>query len=121
MTHKNRIGEALALRGMRQMELSEKTGIDKSSINGWKQQRWQPKSEALHKMAKVLDVSELWLAGYDVPMERPLSQKKMDQQAAAILKIKSDDRYMNIVNRLCDLNDDQLSLVENLIAQLTKG
>ena len=63
---KNRIAEALTLRGMKQVELVEKSGIPKSSINNWISQRWQPKQEALYKMAKALDVSEMWLAGYDV-------------------------------------------------------
>lgn len=117
---KNRIDEALSIRGMTQIELSERTGIHKSQINAWKRQRWQPKQSALNKMAKVLDVSELWLAGCDVPMERPVSQKKMDQLAESILKIKNNDRYTNIVNNIVKLNESQLILVENLLSQLSK-
>lgn len=120
MSPKNRLNEALAIRGMKQIELAEKTGIDKSSINGWKSQRWQPKSEPLHKMAKVLCVSELWLAGYDVPMERPVAQQKRDQLNDSILQIKSNDKYMFIVNNLVNLDESQLSLVESLITQLIK-
>ena len=62
---------------MKQVELCEKTGIAKGTLNNWLAQRWQPKQEPIMKMAQVLDVSEMWLAGYDVPMER---QKNTDEQ-----------------------------------------
>lgn len=68
----NRIAEALDLRGMKQIELCELTGISKSSLNAYVKQNWQPKQNAIAKMSSVLDVSEMWLAGYDVPMERDL-------------------------------------------------
>lgn len=116
----NRIKEALSLRGMKQVELAEKSGLNQQKINPWINQRWQPKQDSLYKMAKVLDVSELWLAGYDVAMERPKEQKKMDQLAESILRLKADKRYIELVNKIVKLDDDQLSLVENLINQLVK-
>lgn len=117
---RNRIREALSLRGLKQIELAERTGISQQKINPWINQRWQPKQDSLYKMAKVLDVSELWLAGYDVPMERPIGQKKMDQLAESILKIKSNKRYTDIVTKIVMLDDDQLNIVENLLNQFTK-
>lgn len=117
---KNRIDEALSLRGMKKIELSEKTGIHKATISNWINQKYQPKQKSLILMAKILDVSEIWLAGYDVPMERPIEQKKMDQLADSILKIRSDKRYSNLVDNLLKLDDTQLDLVENLINQLLK-
>ena len=65
----NRIKEALKIRNMKQVELSERTDINKGALNNWISQRWQPKKDALMKMSKVLNVSEAWLAGFDVPME----------------------------------------------------
>lgn len=117
---KNRIDEALSLRNMKKIELSEKTGIHKATISNWINQKYQPKQKSLILMAKALDVSEIWLAGYDVPMERPVEQKKMDQLAESILKIKSDKRYGDLVDNLLKLDDTQLDLVENLINQLLK-
>ena len=117
---RNRIREALSLRSMKQIELAERTGISQQKLNPWINQRWQPKQDSLYKMAIVLDVSELWLAGYDVPMERPVAQKKMDQLAESILKVKSNKRYSDLVNKIVRLDEDQLNLVENLIDQLIK-
>lgn len=117
---RNRIREALNLRGMKQIELAERTGISQQKLNPWINQRWQPKQDSLYKMAKVLDVSELWLAGYNVAMERPVGQKKMDQLAESILKVKSNERYRDVVVKITKLDEDQLSIVENLLNQFIK-
>lgn len=118
---KNRLAEALWIRGMKQVELSEKTGIDKSSIASWKAQRWQPKQTALSKLAEALDVSEMWLAGFNVPMERPPKQKEMDELAATILQIKKDPQLRRVVSTISKLSGSQLDLVENLIKEMVKG
>lgn len=117
---RNRIREALSLRNMKQVELCEKTGIKKSSINNWLAQRWQPKQDALMKMAKVLDVSEMWLAGYDVPMERPIEQKRSDELAQLIHSIRSDDDLKNMFISICSLSSDQRDNIKSMITELSK-
>lgn len=118
---KNRLSEALSLRAMRQVDLAERTGLTQSQINSWKRNRWQPKQEALYKMAKVLDVSELWLAGYDVPMERPVEQKKMDELAEIIHKLRNNNKYVDIMNYIIKLDDTQLETVELMLEGLSKN
>lgn len=118
---KNRLSEALSLRSMRQVDLAERTGLTQSQINSWKRNRWQPKQEALYKMAKVLDVSELWLAGYDVPMERPVQQKKMDDLAEIIHKLRNNNKYVDIMNYIIKLDDTQLETVELMLEGLSKN
>lgn len=61
---------ALKKSNMKQVELSRLTGIDKGSISNYLYGRYEPKSDAINKMATVLNVSEMWLWGYDVPMDR---------------------------------------------------
>lgn len=117
---KNRIEEALNIRRMKQVELSEKTGISKGALNNWVKQRWQPRQTPLMKMAQVLDVSEMWLAGYDVPMERPIRQKKMDTLSEIIQLLKNNERYLDLASKIRSLNDDQIILIENMVNQLIK-
>jgi repressor LexA len=66
----DRIGKALSIRGMRQIDLSEKTGIPKSAISQYCSGSFKPKQQRLFLIAKALDVDEAWLMGLDVPMER---------------------------------------------------
>lgn len=65
-----RIVEGLRCKGMTQKELSKRTGIPKSSICNYIRGDFEPKQKRIHAIAKELDVSEAWLMGYDVPMER---------------------------------------------------
>lgn len=67
---KDRIRKALELRGMKQSELVEKTGIDKGQMSSYLSGRYKPKQTNLNLMAKALSVDEAWLMGYDVPMQR---------------------------------------------------
>lgn len=116
----NRIREALRIRNMKQVELCEKAKIKKSSLNNWLRQRWQPKQEPLMKMAKVLDVSEMWLAGYDVPMERPVAQIKNDELTQLIFEIKEDEDLKNLFSSICSLSDDQRSTIKSMVNELSK-
>jgi transcriptional regulator with XRE-family HTH domain len=117
---RNRIREALQIRNMKQVELAEKTGIAKGTINNWLNNRYQPKQKALMKMAKVLEVSELWLAGYNVPMERPTEQKKSDELAQLIHSIRKDEELKNLVVSICTLNDEQRKTIKSIVTELSK-
>jgi transcriptional regulator with XRE-family HTH domain len=116
----NRIREALQLRSMKQVELCEKAGVNKSALNNWLRQRWQPKQDALMKMAKALDVSEMWLAGYDVSMERPLAQIKNDELTQLIFEIKEHEDLKDLFTSICSLTDDQRQTISSMVSELSK-
>ena len=116
----NRIAEALSIRGWKQVDLVERTGISKSSINGWVKQNWQPKQKALMKMAQVLDVSEMWLAGYDVPMERPKIQKKNDELVQLINEMRKNEDLQHLFSSICSLNGGQRKTIETMVNELSK-
>ena len=109
---------ALNIKNIKQIDLAERTGLAPAQINAWKKNKWQPKQRALHLMAKVLDVNELWLAGLDVPMERPVKQKELDQMADIIRELRKNDRFKAVVENIFKLNDEQFTLIESMINQL---
>ncbi|MBE5881223.1 MAG: helix-turn-helix transcriptional regulator [Lachnospiraceae bacterium] len=116
----NRIAEALAMKGWKQVDLVERTGIKKSSINGWVKQNWQPKQKALMDMARVLGVSEMWLAGYDVPMERPQAQIKNDELVKLIMELKDNEELRNLCMSISHLTDDQRKTIGSMVTELSK-
>lgn len=69
-TFKNRFNTIIRLRNIKPIELSEKTGIPKSAISQYMSGLYEPKQKNIYKLCKILDVSEPWLMGLDVPMER---------------------------------------------------
>lgn len=81
-----RMKEALDLRGMKQADLVEKTGIGKSSISTYLSGDYEPKQRNIYKIAKALNVNEAWLMGYDVPMERQSDVDRFKAYADAFNK-----------------------------------
>ncbi|WP_314395210.1 helix-turn-helix domain-containing protein [Leptotrichia shahii] len=65
-----RIKKAMNLRGLTQSDIVEKTNIKKSALSQYISGKITPRQNAIDELSKVLNVSEPWLMGYDVPMER---------------------------------------------------
>lgn len=65
-----RIRQAMELRGIKAVDLVQATGLGKSAISQYISGKYEPKQVAIHKIAKALNVSEAWLMGYDVPIQR---------------------------------------------------
>jgi transcriptional regulator with XRE-family HTH domain len=65
-----RIELALSLRNMKQADLCKKADVPKSSLSLYLSGAYEPKQDRIYRMAIALNVSEAWLMGYDVPMER---------------------------------------------------
>lgn len=72
-----RITEALQVRNMSQAELSEATGISKSSISMYISNKYEPKRRNLEKMAAALRVNSAWLSGEDAPMDEQDADTRM--------------------------------------------
>ena len=66
----SRLRAGLDFKGMTQSELSKHSGVSKSSISRYLSGAWEAKQDAVYLLAQALDVSEAWLMGYDVPMDR---------------------------------------------------
>lgn len=66
---KDRLNEAMRLRGLTGSELAEKSGLNKSSVSRYLNGENVPRSLAIGKMAKALDVSPAWLLGYDLTID----------------------------------------------------
>lgn len=69
-TASERIKEGMLLRGLKQVDLVEKTGISKGALSSYISGRYVPKQNNTFLIAKALDVNEAWLMGADVPMKR---------------------------------------------------
>lgn len=69
-TCSDRIKKALNIRGMKPIDLVEKSGVKKSALSQYMSGKIIPRQNSLHMLATALEVDEGWLMGYDVPMER---------------------------------------------------
>ena len=67
-----RLQKAMNIRNLKASELSEKANIPKSAISQYLSGLYEAKQKSIFKLANVLNVSEAWLMGLDVPMEKEL-------------------------------------------------
>ena len=61
-----RLREAMAEKGMIAQELSDKSGVKKASISQYINGSHKPSNQSSGAMGIILDVSPLWLMGFDV-------------------------------------------------------
>lgn len=69
-----RIKLALSLKDLSQSELCRMTEISKSTMSQYLSGKYEPSQLKTEIIARALNVSEAWLMGYDVPMERTISK-----------------------------------------------
>ena len=65
-----RLKYAMEVRGFRQVDLEEATGISHSKLSMYMSGKHEPRSEGLYKISRALDVNEPWLLGFNLPMDR---------------------------------------------------
>ena len=112
----DRLREAMRDTGKTQADLVRETGIGKSNISRYITGRFDPKSDAVYKLAVALNVSEMWLWGCDVPKERPIETKKEQPTGFDGLSDKKKafiDKVMQMSDAELDRLDQILALVEN--------
>ncbi|WP_314067501.1 helix-turn-helix domain-containing protein [uncultured Vagococcus sp.] len=136
----NRLKQAMDVRNMKASELSEKTGIGKSSISQWLSGKYEAKQDKIYLLATALDVDEAWLMGLDVSMEKQLSLSYMYDQLPTNKKekvtaytkqqffeylhdfedSKSDEPLNNYIKLFNSLNDDGKELALDNLKSLQK-
>lgn len=65
-----RLQELMTIKNINQADLCQRTGIPKSSMSMYLSGERSPRQNRLSQIAENLNISEAWLMGYDVPMER---------------------------------------------------
>ena len=67
---KERLKQCLEIRGITQSQLAIRANIDKGQLSSYISGKYKPQQNNIDALAKALNVSEAWLMGFDVPMER---------------------------------------------------
>ena len=111
------------MRGMKQAELADKTGIDKGQISSYLSGKYKPKQENLSLLAAALDVSEYWLMGFDMPMEREGSGEAVEQRhrfeayAKQMYEMREPEKVLKMYKQLTEENRAKVRLyMERLLA-----
>ncbi len=119
----DRLKEGMSLRGLRQADIVEKTGINKGALSSYISGRYQPKQNNIFLLAKALDVNEAWLMGADVPMERA-TMSDIDEYKNKMIEFSKrwniqyfEKKMLESFSRLSDSNKEKaISYTENLLS-----
>lgn len=105
---------ALERKGMIAQELSDQTGIHKSSISQYVNGSHVPSNISAGKMAAVLGVSPVWLMGYDVPMFEPQKHPGEMGNAAEMDSLYLQEAEAIIINLTFENRKRAIKYLENL-------
>ncbi|WP_086350274.1 helix-turn-helix domain-containing protein [Candidatus Enterococcus clewellii] len=118
-----RLRQALNARNMKQITLSEKSGVSRSLISAYLKGNYEAKQDNVYFLAQALDVNEAWLMGFeDVPMDRSPEQQIDDSliDAASDFLLDNTNKYNDLLKKLVQLDNKDLIVVENLVDSLLK-
>ena len=99
-----RLQEIMNKKQLKQADLARMTGISRGAISNYVLGRYEPKSDVISKFAKSLNCSEMWLWGYDVPMERASTK------STNTIEVTEDEQKLLDLFRLIPENQQQLVL-----------
>lgn len=116
----DRLREAMRDANKKQIDLAKETGLSHSTISRYLSGQVEPRQEAIIKLATVLNVSEWWLWGYNVPQTRSVDQKKNDAIASAVVRMRKDPEFFDVVSLLAELPPEQYASVKTLLTALSQ-
>lgn len=105
-TFQSRLNQALEIRNMKPVELSQKTGLSKARISQYTNGVYEAKQKALYLIARALNVSEAWLMGYDVQMERLIHEKNATEvQLLEVIQVTYGKKAVELLEQFVELNE----------------
>lgn len=119
-TTANRLKIAMNNAGKKQIDIVRETGIDKGSMSHYLKGKYEPKQDVIFMLAKALNVSEMWLWGYDCEMNRTLEQKNNDALSDIILKLRTDTEFFSLVETIYHLDSNKISSVKQMLVAFLK-
>lgn len=117
-TFRNRLIAAMEIRGMRQVDLAEKSGLPKAQISQYKNGKYEPMQDALYKLAKALSVNVAWLMGHDAPMEIDRQQLEYEVEICDLVNRCYGKEAYSVVKMYLEMNEKGRKLAFDLISNL---
>lgn len=111
---KERIKQGLEIREITQTQLAARANIDKGQLSSYISGKYKPRQNNIDAIASALNVSEAWLMGFDVPMERVLNKVESVQSSSVSAQCKE---IIEVCNQLSPHNQRKvLAYSKNLLS-----
>ena len=117
---KDRLKEALEKRGKKAADLSKDLNIPKSAISQYLSGKSQNMdSDRMYAICRYLNVSEAWMLGFNVPMDREM-KKKNDIMSDIVIKMRTDSDFLFLVESLYTRDDSEIMELMKTLLSLDK-
>ena len=111
---KERIKQGLEIREITQTQLAARANIDKGQLSSYISGKYKPRQNNIDAIASALNVSEAWLMGFDVPMERVPNKTESVQSSSVSAQCKE---IIEVCNQLSPHNQRKvLAYSKNLLS-----
>ena len=107
-------------RKIKQIDLARVADVNQGALSRYLKGSYEPKSATIYKLALALDVSDMWLEGYDVPMERSRKQKEIDFKNNLYKKIASDMDLLKTISQYYNLPEEKQKTIRDLVEQMSR-
>ncbi|PCF53185.1 peptidase S24 [Staphylococcus delphini] len=107
---KDRLKQIMSERKISQSELSRRTGIGRNSISDYLNGKYEAKQDKVFELAKVLNVNEAWLMGFDISKNR-----EIENSITSIYDQLTPPRQQNVLNYAHGQLEEQNDEVNNIV------
>ncbi|MEF2833308.1 MAG: helix-turn-helix domain-containing protein [Clostridia bacterium] len=118
-TISERLQFAMDKRKIKQIDLARVADVNQGALSRYLKGSYEPKSATIYKLALALDVSDMWLEGYDVPMERSQKQKEIDFKNNLYKKIAQDMDLLKTISQYYNLPEEKQKIIRDLVDQMS--
>lgn len=119
-TISERLQIAMGKRKIKQIDLARVADVNQGALSRYLKGSYEPKSATIYKLALALDVSDMWLEGYDVPMERSQKQKEIDFKNNLYRKIAQDMDLLKTISQYYNLPEEKQKTIRDLVDQMSR-
>lgn len=119
-TISERLQIAMNKRKIKQIDLARVADVNQGALSRYLKGSYEPKSATIYKLALALDVSDMWLEGYDVPMERSQKQKEIDFKNNLYKKIAQDMDLLKTISQYYNLPEEKQKTIRDLVDQMSR-
>lgn len=119
-TISERLQIAMGKRKIKQIDLARVADVNQGALSRYLKGSYEPKSATIYKLALALDVSDMWLEGYDVPMERSQKQKEIDFKNNLYKKIAQDMDLLKTISQYYNLPEEKQKIIRDLVDQMSR-
>lgn len=119
-TISERLQIAMDKRKIKQIDLARVADVNQGALSRYLKGSYEPKSATIYKLALALDVSDMWLEGYDVPMARSKKQKEIDFKNNLYKKIAQDMDLLKTISQYYNLPEEKQKTIRDLVDQMSR-